>query len=622
MCGIVGYVGCKDALPYLINGLKKLEYRGYDSSGVVVGKIEKNKAVFYMYKKAGKLKNLTSTLPDTLSGSWGLGHTRWATHGAVTDNNAHPFYSNDKRIAIVHNGIIENFVELKKRLTEKGFTFTSDTDSEIIANLIQHYYNSKNIGEKDTKEKNNFLSAVESALNDVIGTYALAVVNIESPEKIIVAKRGGPAVIGLGENEYYIASDVNAIIGNTKKVIYLDDGDIVEVSKEGLNFANTSHNDYAKRVEELTISEHETEKGGFNTYMEKEINEQVESVERAFAGRIDLENATAKLSGFDSNIWKNTDRVCCLSAGTSYYASLEGGLLLEKYARLFTYSEYSSEARYKNPIVNKNDAFIAVSQSGETADTIYAIKEIQEKGGEVYGICNVVSSTISRITQGGAYMHAGPEIAVASTKAFSNTLTIFYLLTLKIARQRGMSKEEGDKFIREIEAIPRNISNVLLKKDKIKKIANKYYLSKNFLFLGRGLMYPIALEGALKLKEISYIHAEAFAAGEIKHGPIAMVNKETPSVFLVPDDYLREKVISNIKEVKARGGRVIAIGVTGDSALEEIVDDFIGVDKIQDSSFYAIPFACVCQLFAFYCATLLGRDVDQPRNLAKSVTVE
>lgn len=610
MCGIVGYVGTENAVPYLINGLKKLEYRGYDSSGIVVGKIEGGEPKFYLYKKAGKLSQLVGVLPKELSGSWGIGHTRWATHGMVTDLNAHPFYGNRNKVAAVHNGIIENFQQLRADLQKEGVEFSSETDSEVIPNLVEKYYSG------------NLLDAVQKALDKVIGTYALAITCVDEPGKIVVAKRGGPLVIGLSDNAYYIASDVNAIVGNTTRVIYLEDGDIVEVTKDGLKFPNVINNDYAKRVEGITINAHETEKCGYETYMEKEINEQPESIERAFAGRIDMENATAKMSGFEDDIFKRTKKICCMSAGTSWYASYEGCLLFEQIARIFAYTEFSSELRYKNPLVGEDDVYLAVSQSGETADTIYAMKEIQEKGGKVFGICNVVSSTIARQSNGGAFIHAGPEIAVASTKAFSNTLVIFYLLALKFARQRGMSKEDGLKFIKQIMQQPRLVKETLMNREKIHAVAKKYCGAKDFLFLGRGLMYPIALEGALKLKEISYIHAEAFAAGEIKHGPIAMVNENAPSVFLVPDDYLREKVISNIKEIKARKGPVIAIGVEGDTELEAIVDDFIAVPKVENPAFYAIPMVVVCQLFAFYCARELGKDVDQPRNLAKSVTVE
>ena len=610
MCGIVGYVGSGNAVPYLINGLRKLEYRGYDSSGIVVGKIEDGAPKFYLYKKAGKLSKLIGVLPKELSGTWGIGHTRWATHGMVTDQNAHPFLSNDGNIAVVHNGIIENFQSLRAALVKEGVKFESETDSEVIPNLVAKYY------------KGDLLEAVQEALSKVIGTYALAITCVKEPGKIVVAKRGGPLVVGLSDGAYYIASDANAIVGNTTRVIYLEDGDVVEVTAQGLKFPNIEGNDYSKRIEECSIDAAETEKCGYDTYMEKEINEQPESIERAFAGRIDFEASTAKLSGFDDDIFKRTSKITAMSAGTSWYASVFGGLLIEQYARISCAAEFSSELRYKNPIVNKDDVFLAVSQSGETADTLYALREIHEKGGSVYGICNVVGSSIARESDGGAFIHAGPEIAVASTKAFSNTLIIFYLLALKFARQREMSREDGAKFIEQIIKQPRLVKEALENKDKIRQIAKKYAKCKDFLYLGRGLMYPIALEGALKLKEISYVHAEAFAAGEIKHGPIALVNEQTPSVFLVPDDFLREKVISNIKEIKARKGPVIAIGVEGDKELESIVDEFIAVPKVENPAFYAIPMVVVCQLFAFYVAQELGRDVDQPRNLAKSVTVE
>lgn len=610
MCGIVGYVGTDNAVPYLVNGLKKLEYRGYDSSGIVVGKIENNEPKFYLYKKAGKLSQLLGILPKELSGTWGIGHTRWATHGMVTDQNAHPFISADGKIAVVHNGIIENFQSLRASLIEDGIKFTSETDSEVIPNLVAKNY------------KGDLLLAVQKALDNVVGTYALAITSIGEPGKIVVAKRGGPLVVGISDRTYYIASDANAIVGNTNRVIYLEDGDIVEVTPQGLKFPNVQDNDYAKRIEQISINAAETEKCGYETYMEKEINEQPESIERAFAGRIDFDAATAKLSGFEDDIFKRTNKITAMSAGTSWYASLLGGLLIEQYARIPCSADFSSELRYKNPIVNKDDVFLAVSQSGETADTLYAMREIHEKGGSVYGICNVVSSSIARESDGGAFIHAGPEIAVASTKAFSNTLVIFYLLALKFARQRGMSREEGSKYIEQLMQQPRIVKETLKNKQKIKEIAEKYANCRDFLYLGRGIMYPIALEGALKLKEISYVHAEAFAAGEIKHGPIALVNEQTPSVFFVPDDFLREKIISNIKEIKARKGPVIAIGVEGDKELEQIADDFIAVPKVENPSFYALPMVVVCQLMAFYIARKLGRDVDQPRNLAKSVTVE
>lgn len=608
MCGIVGYVGEENAVPYLINGLRKLEYRGYDSSGIVVGKMVNNKPVFELYKKAGKLTQLVGVLPKELAGSWGIGHTRWATHGMVTDTNAHPFLSNDGKIAVVHNGIIENFQTLRNALEKEGVKFASETDSEVIPNLVARFY------------KGDLLAAVRDALCNVIGTYALAITCVDDPNKIVVAKRGGPLVIGLADGAYYVASDVSAIVGNTSRVIYLEDGDIVEVTPAGLKFPKIENNDYAKRIEEITISAQETEKCGYDTYMEKEINEQPESIERAFAGRFDMEKATAKLSGFEDEIFQRTNKITAICAGSSYYSSLFGASLIEKYARIPSYAEISSEFAFKNPIVGRDDVYIAVSQSGETADTRDAMTEIHEKGGKVFGICNVPSSTIARESDGGAFMHAGVEIAVASTKAFSNTIMIYYLLALKFARQRGMSKEDGAKFIQEILHQPALIRETLKNSKKMKALAKKYSKAKDFLFLGRGLMHPIAMEGALKLKEISYIHAEAFASGEIKHGPIALVNEKTPSVFLVPDDYTRDMVISNIKEIKARKGPVIAIGVEGDKDLESIVDEFVAVPKVENKDFYALPMLVLCQLFAFYMAKELGCDVDQPRNLAKSVT--
>lgn len=610
MCGIVGYVGKNNAVPYLINGLKKLEYRGYDSSGILLNNNENNNSTFYLYKKSGKIQNLISSLPENLYGTSGIGHTRWATHGVVTDYNAHPFLDMTGNIAVVHNGIIENSELLRKELSKKGVKFESDTDSEVIPNLIAHFYNG------------NLADAVKEALKKLIGTYALAIMHKYEPDKIVVAKLGGPLAIGISDENYYIASDVNAIVGNTSRVIYLNDGDIVEISKNGINFLNIKNNDYLSRIENIKIKLEDTEKSGFSTYMEKEIFEQVNSIKDAIAGRIDFENSTSKLSGFEDDIFKRTEKICIMSAGTSLYASIFGSLLFEQISRVFSYVEYSSELRYKNPIVKKDDVYIAVSQSGETADTIYAMKEIKEKGGKVFSICNVVASTIARESNGGAYIHAGPEIAVAATKSFSNTIMIFYLIALKLARQRGMSKEDGVKFIEQIIKQPEIIKQVLLQKNKINEIAKKYCNYKDFFFLGRGFMYPIAMEGALKLKEISYIHAESFAAGEIKHGSISLINENMPSLFLVPNDHLREKIISNIKEIKARKGKVIAVGIEGDNELENIVDDFIAIPKLDNPIFYALPMNVVLQLFALFVSQHLNRDIDQPRNLAKSVTVE
>ena len=610
MCGIVGYVGKNNAVSYLLNGLKKLEYRGYDSSGILINKFDNNLSSFQLYKKSGKIQNLISILPENLYGNSGIGHTRWATHGTVTDYNAHPFIDMTGNIAVVHNGIIENSEIIKKELIKNGIKFQSETDSEVIPNLIEKYYNG------------DLAEAVQKALKKVIGTYALAIMHKNEPNKIVVAKLGGPLAIGISDENYYIASDVNAIVGNTSRVIYLNDGDIVELSSSGIHFLNIKDNNYKDRIEDIKIKLEDTEKSGFSTYMEKEIFEQVSSIKDAIAGRIDFENSTAKLSGFEDDIFKRTEKICMMSAGTSLYASIFGSLLFEQISRIFSYVEYSSELRYKNPIVKKDDVYIAVSQSGETADTIYAIKEIKEKGGKVFSICNVVASTIARESENGAYIHAGPEIAVAATKSFSNTIMIFYLIALKLARQRGMSKEEGKKFIEQILKQSEVIEQVLLKKDQINTIAKKYSKYKDFLFLGRGFMYPIAMEGALKLKEISYIHAESFAAGEIKHGSISLINENMPSMFLVPNDHLREKVISNIKEIKARKGKVIAVGIEGDTELENIVDDFISVPKLDNPIFYALPITVILQLFALYVSQNLDRDIDQPRNLAKSVTVE
>ncbi|HDQ13461.1 MAG TPA: glutamine--fructose-6-phosphate transaminase (isomerizing) [Sediminispirochaeta sp.] len=607
MCGIVGYCGPKPASDILLEGLKRLEYRGYDSAGICVGKGED----FQIIKKKGKIKDLREAVPVNLAGTFGIGHTRWATHGEVNDVNSHPHTNDTGEVAVVHNGIIENYNTLKNKLISEGHKFQTDTDTEVIAHLIAKMYHG------------NLEQAVREALYLLKGTYGLAVMHKKEPGKIVGARNGSPLVLGVGDGEMFLASDVMAMMAHTKDAVYLEDGELVSMTKDSYTMFDLDARHIEKEVEKITWELEQLEKGGYRTFMEKEINEQSQSIKRAFQGRLDLDGATAHLGGLNMSAKQllNVQRVEVVAAGTSYYAGMVGAYLLERLARIPAHAELSSEVRYKNPIVEPSTLYFVVSQSGETADTLYAMRELQRKGATVLGVCNAVGATIPRESDGGVYIHSGPEIAVASTKAFTSQISVFYLFALLIARMRHFSFEEGYGFIRELDRIPALVGQVLQRAEKVKEIALRYAHHQNFLFLGRGMLYPVALEGALKLKEISYIHAEGYSAAEIKHGPIALINEETPSVFLVPDDGLRDKVITSIKEVKARGGKVIAVAVDGDEEINDIVDEIIRVPKTIDL-FYPFLMVVPLQLFAFYAAEELGRDVDQPRNLAKSVTVE
>lgn len=607
MCGIVGYIGERQAAGILIEGLKRLEYRGYDSAGIAVAR----NGALEIIKKKGKIKNLRSIVPPDLPGKYGIGHTRWATHGEVNDVNAHPHSDKNNKIAIVHNGIIENYTVLKDRLQKEGFEFSTETDSEVIANLIA----------------SNFQGCLEKAVRESVallkGTYGIACIHADDPEKIVGARNGSPLVLGIGDDEMFIASDVTAMLAFTKQAIYLEDGEIVTLTRDSFEISDLRENIKSRNVELIGWELEEIEKAGYAHFMEKEIHEQAESIERAMRGRLDGELATGHLGGLNlsSKELLNIERVKILAAGTSSYAGSVGAYLMENLARIPCSVELSSEVRYKNPIVERNSLYFAVSQSGETADTLFAMRELQRKGATVLGIVNVVGSTIARESDGGVYIHSGPEIAVASTKAFTSQLTVLYIFTLLMARMRNMSYSDGLRMVRSMQKLPEQIGAILAKKEELRDLAKIYSKAENFLFLGRGINYPIALEGALKLKEIAYIHAEGYSAAEIKHGPIALINEETPSLFVIPDDELREKVFSNLKEVKARNGKVIAIAVEGDKEVEEIADHTFFVPKANEIMY---PFLMVVplQLFAYYCALELDRDVDQPRNLAKSVTVE
>jgi glucosamine--fructose-6-phosphate aminotransferase (isomerizing) len=592
----------------LLEGLKRLEYRGYDSAGLAVGRGD---GLLNSVRSVGKIQALKEAVPKDLAGSWGIGHTRWATHGGVTQANTHPHFDGSGKIAVVHNGIIENYRALREMLTKEGASFYSETDTEVIPKLIAKYY------------AGDLEAAVKAALVHLEGTYGIVAMHADEPGRLVGARNGSPLVVGVGEGEMLIGSDVMAFISSTSRVVYLNDGELVSLDPNGFAITDRSDVRVDRAADAVTWELGAIEKGGFPCFMEKEIFEQPESIGRALGGRLDQENASAKLGGLnlDRRYLRAVPRVSMIAAGTSWHASLVGAQLLESMARIPSSAELASELRYRNPVVEPGSLWFAVSQSGETADTLYAMREIQRKGANVLGVCNVVGSTIARESDGGVYVHSGPEIAVASTKAFTSQLAAFYLFALHMARMRDMSRPEGERFLAGLTAVPEAVRGVLSRRDLIQTIAKKYSRRRDFLFLGRGLLYPIALEGALKLKEISYIHAEGYAAGEIKHGPIALVCAEVPTVFLVPDDSLREKVISNIREVKARGGPAIAVGVEGDEELASLVDDFIPVPKM-DSRFYPFTMIVPLQLFAYFCALELGRDVDQPRNLAKSVTVE
>jgi glucosamine--fructose-6-phosphate aminotransferase (isomerizing) len=597
-----------------VEGLKRLEYRGYDSAGIAVRKPEPIKAgeePLLVIKKKGKIAELRQAVPKDLPGNYGIGHTRWATHGGVTDINAHPHTDTAGKIAIVHNGIIENYTSLKEMLEKDGAVFKSETDSEVIAHLVSYHY------------EGDLEAALKKALRHLKGTYGIAAIHADEPGRIVGARNGSPLVVGVGDGEMLLASDVTALLAHTTNVVYMNDGEVVTMTP--LEFRISDRDDKAvdPKVDRITWKLDAIEKEGFSCYMEKEIFEQPESIERALTGRMDFEYGSAKLGGLNlpRKDLHAIERVRVIAAGTSWHAGLVGCQLLESTARLPAQAELASELRYRNPVVEPNSLYLAVSQSGETADTLYAMREIQRRGGSVLGICNVVGSTIARESDGGVYVHSGPEIAVASTKAFTSQLAAFYLLTLSLARLHDMSHHEGERFLKELKSVPEAVKRSLLLRDQIQVIAKRYAHHKDFLFLGRGLLFPIALEGALKLKEISYIHAEGYASGEIKHGPIALVSPDTPSVFLVPNDHLREKTISNMKEIKARGGPIIALAEEGDDLVAGIADDYIPLPKIE-TRFQPFVMVPPLQLFAYFCALELGRDVDQPRNLAKSVTVE
>jgi len=610
MCGIVGYVGHRSCLPILVEGIKRLEYRGYDSAGVAV----QNATGLKVVKAAGKIRELESRLAkEPLSGNSGIAHTRWATHGAPTDANAHPHTGNNGRVALVHNGIIENYAVLKSALVSEGHVFRTETDTEVLAHLV----------EKHLKRGLKLEQAVGAALDMVEGTYGIAVMCADEPGTVVGARKGSPLVVGIADGEYFLASDVAPIVGHTRQVVYLDDGEMAVLTPDGFHTATIGQVPVDKTVQEVEWDLGKIEKGGFPHFMLKEIFEQPESVRDSMRGRVVAEEGLARLGGLNmtSEELLGIKRIIILGCGTSWHAGLIGEYMLEEHARIPVEVEYASEFRYRNPIVDEGTTVLVISQSGETADTLAAMREARRKGAKALGIVNVVGSTIARESDGGVYIHAGPEIGVASTKAFTSQVTVLALLTLALGRQRAISGEQGIELARELEAIPGKIREILERSDAVKAIAEKHYQHDNFIYLGRGTNFPVALEGALKLKEISYIHAEGYPAAEMKHGPIALIDENMPVVFICPRDSAYEKVMSNMSEVRARSGRIIAIATEGDHEIHSRADHVI---EIPNTLPMLQPLLSVVplQLLAYHVAVLRGCDVDQPRNLAKSVTVE
>ena len=614
MCGIVGYIGNKEAYPIIINGLKRLEYRGYDSAGFVV-----NAGKFISEKTKGKVSDLEEkSAKDALSGAtFGIGHTRWATHGVPNDVNSHPHFSNSGKLVIVHNGIIENYQPIKQRLLREGYVFHSDTDTEVLVNFIEYIKNKKQLPLEE---------AVRYALNEVIGAYAIAVMEEDHPSKMVVARLGSPLVIGIGENEFYIASDASPFIEYTQNALYLEDGEMatIELNQEVQVRKIHNNEEVDPTIQELKLSIDAIEKGGYEHFMLKEIFEQPQSIQDTMRGRL-LEDHTTKISGINNNLkqFLSADRIVIVACGTSWHAGLVGEYLFEELARIPVEVEYASEFRYRNPVINPSDIVIAISQSGETADTLAALKLAKERGAFIYGICNVVGSSIARLTDSGTYTHAGPEIGVASTKAFTTQLTVLTLLALHLGHKKGtIDHTTYKKLCQNLALMPDLVAKTIeMTKDKVIEIAQEYKDVSNCIYLGRGYNFPVALEGALKLKEISYIHAEGYPAAEMKHGPIALIDENMPVVFLAPSKGHYEKVVSNAQEIKARKGKIIAVVTENDTQMSSLADHTLEIPEV-DEIFSPILSVIPLQLLSYHIATMRGCNVDQPRNLAKSVTVE
>jgi glucosamine--fructose-6-phosphate aminotransferase (isomerizing) len=610
VCGIVGYAGGRECLSILVEGIKRLEYRGYDSAGVAI----QQDHTLHVVKAAGKIRELESRLArERPHGTTGIAHTRWATHGAPNDLNAHPITDASGRLAVVHNGIIENFAALKTALEADGVHFKTETDTEVLAHLIA----------KHQARGLSLEQAVGKALGAVEGTYGIAVISADEPGTVIGARRGSPLVVGIADGEYFLASDVAPIVEHTRQVVYLDDGEMAVLTPAGFHTATIANERVDKAVHEVDWDLAQIEKGGYDHFMLKEIFEQPESVRNAMRGRLNVEEGLAKLGGLNLTLeeMREIKRLIILACGTSWHAGLIGEYMIEEYARIPVEVEYASEFRYRNPILDEGTMVLVISQSGETIDTLAAMREAQRKGARALGVVNVVGSTIARESDGGVYIHAGPEIGVASTKAFTSQVAVLALLTLTLGRQRALSREAGIEMARELDRIPGKIEEILQRSDAVRVIAQKYGQRNNFIYLGRGTNFPVALEGALKLKEISYIHAEGYPAAEMKHGPIALIDENMPVVFLCPRDSAYEKVVNNMMEVRARRGRIIAIATEGDTEIARLADHVIFIPQtvsVLQPMLSVIPL----QLLAYHIAVMRGCDVDQPRNLAKSVTVE
>ncbi|MBO7481069.1 MAG: glutamine--fructose-6-phosphate transaminase (isomerizing) [Bacteroidales bacterium] len=617
MCGIVGYIGNRDAYEVLIKGLKRLEYRGYDSAGIAMY----NGSKFNVYKCHGKVSDLEDHVKnEDTKGNIGIGHTRWATHGEPNDINAHPHVSMNGKFILIHNGIIENYAKLKATLEEKGYVFKGETDSEVLVNFIEYIYTESHAQDENFTPDD----AVRAALQLVEGAYGIVVMSADDPETLTVARKGSPIVIGLGNGEYFVASDATPIIEYTNSVIYLNDLDVATISKTGFNLANLKDRRAKIDIQQVDLRLDEIEKNGFDHYMLKEIYEQPRAIADTYRGRLSLDSKNLTLGGLHTVMaeLKEAKRIIIVACGTSWHAGLVGEYLFEEFARIPTEVEYASEFRYRNPIINKGDIVIAISQSGETADTLAAIQLAKERGAIVLGICNVVGSSIPRETVAGVYTHAGPEIGVASTKAFTTQITVLTMMAMQVGlANKGLTEKEFTDLVDELYAIPQKVELILQKNESIKKIAEKIKDATNSIYLGRGYLYPVALEGALKLKEISYIHAEGYPSAEMKHGPIALIDEKMPVIVLATKDKSYDKIVSNIQEVKARKGVVIAIVTEGDTTIKEMADYVI---EVPYSDFALAPLLTVVplQLIAYYIAVMRGCNVDQPRNLAKSVTVE
>src|SRR3954453_16666177 len=609
MCGFFGYIGPRQAAGLLLEGLRRLEYRGYDSAGIAVV----NGAGLKVVKAAGKLSVLEQELVERMpSGTLGIGHTRWATHGAPTTTNAHPHTDQSGRIAVIHNGIIENSASIRKALEQRGHTFKSDTDTEVLAHLVGEFY------------QGNLEDAVASALRDVEGAYGLAFISSDEPGVIVAARNGSPLLVGVGEDEWFVASDASPLLQHTRAVVYLDDGEMVVLTRDGYRVRNLETARISKEVNQIDWDLAQVERGGYPHFMLKEICEQPESLCNTLRGHLLDDEGTARVSGLNltDDELKQVERIIITACGTSWHSGIIGEYMLEEMARIPVEVEYASEFRYRNPVVDPRTLVIGISQSGETADTLAAIREAKRRGARTIGLVNVVGSTIAREVDGGIYLHAGPEVGVASTEAFTSQVAALALVALRIARLRNLSILQGREFIQGLRVMPEQIATILERADELKRLADRFLnTATNALYLGRGVNFPVALEGALKLKEISYIHAEGYPAAEMKHGPIALIDENMPVVFIAPHDSVFDKVVSNVQEVKARGGRVIVLTSRDEPALEGVADDVIEVPETIDM-LNPVLAAIPLQLLAYYIAAKRGLNVDQPRNLAKSVTVE